>query len=166
VAKGIASGMPLGAMIARADIMDWEPGSHANTFGGNPVACAAACETIRLVETKLMRNAAAVGDYLKSRLNGLARRFPVIGDVRGLGLMAAIEIVCDRAMREPDPKLRDQIVYQAFKRGLLLLGCGESSIRFSPPLVVTKKEVDAAMGILEKIIGYSTLRSVRPAFQK
>ena len=152
VAKGIASGMPLGAMIARADLMDWEPGSHANTFGGNPVACAAALETIRLLEARLMKNAAAVGDYFKAKLNGLAREFPLIGDVRGRGLMIGMELVRDRETKEPAPRERDRVIQAAFRKGLLLLGCGESGIRFSPPLVVTKKDVDTAMEILEDVL--------------
>ncbi len=150
LAKGIASGLPLGAMIARADLMDWEPGSHANTFGGNPVACAAALETIRLLENGLLRNSAKVGDYLKSRLQELARQFPLIGDVRGQGLMVGVELVRNLETREPAARERDQIIAKAFRRGLLLLGCGESSIRFSPPLVVKQGEVDIAVKILEK----------------
>ncbi len=148
VAKGIASGMPLGAMIARADLMDWEPGSHANTFGGNPVACMAAFETVKLLESKLLKNASVVGNYFKSKLNELSRQFPLIGDVRGLGLMIGIELVSDRETKVPAPDKRDRIIEEAFQRGLLLLGCGESGIRFSPALVVTKKEVDVAVKIL------------------
>ena len=149
-AKGIASGMPLGAMIARADLMDWEPGSHANTFGGNPVACAAALVTLRLLETKLMKNAAIVGDYLKNRLNELARKFPLIGDVRGVGLMVGVELVENRETRKPASAARERIIEESFRQGLLLLGCGEAGIRFCPPLVVTKKEVDIALDILGK----------------
>ncbi len=149
VAKGIASGMPLGAMIARADLMDWEPGSHANTFGGNPVACMAALETIRLLENGLMENAAVVGDYLKGRLKELSRKFPVIGDVRGLGLMVGIELVRERESKSPAPAERDWLIREAFQRGLLLLGCGESGIRFSPALIVKKREVDLAIEILK-----------------
>ena len=152
VAKGIASGMPLGAMIARAQLMDWEPGSHANTFGGNPVACAAALETIRLLEEGLLQNAAAVGDYLKGQLNELARKFPLIGDVRGMGLMVGMELVRSRETKTPAVKERNQIIEVAFQKGLLLLGCGESGIRFSPPLVVSKKEVDVAIDIVEEAL--------------
>jgi 4-aminobutyrate aminotransferase len=150
VAKGIASGMPLGAMIARADLMDWEPGAHANTFGGNPVACAAALETLRLLEEGLLENAVKVGNHLKTQLDGFARRFSLIGDVRSIGLMAAVELVIDRKTRKPAVKERNKIIESAFQKGLLLLGCGESSIRFSPALVVTKQEVDVAMDILER----------------
>lgn len=163
VAKGIASGMPLGAMIARSNLMDWEPGSHANTFGGNPLACMAALETIRLLETKLMKNAVVVGDYLKGKLNELSRRFPLIGDVRGIGLMVGIELVLNRETRRPAVKERDEMIRRAFQKGLLLLGCGESGIRFCPPLTVTKKEVDVAVEILEKC--FISLPS-RPASQK
>lgn len=148
-AKGIASGLPLGAMIARADLMDWEPGAHANTFGGNPLACEAAYETIKLLEAKLLKNTTVVGSYLKGCLSELSREFPLIGDVRGLGLMVGIELVKDRELKTPAPKERDKIVELAFEKGLLLLGCGESGIRFCPPLVVSKKEVDIAVKILK-----------------
>lgn len=153
VAKGIASGLPLGAMIARADLMDWEPGSHANTFGGNPVACAAALETIDLLEKKLLKNATVVGEYMKGKLNELSREFLIIGDVRGLGLMIGVEIVKDRETKQPAAKERDRIIELAFQKGLLLLGCGESSIRFSPPLIITKKHVDVAIDILKECFG-------------
>ncbi len=150
LAKGIASGMPLGAIIAKASIMKWEPGAHASTFGGNPVSCAAAIETVNLLEKKLIENAATVGAYLKDQLLALHKKFPLIGDVRGLGLMVAIEIVKDRNTKEPAPAIRDKLVDESFKRGLLLLGCGDTAIRFSPALVVSKKEVDTAMKILEE----------------
>lgn len=149
-AKGIASGLPLGAMIARADLMDWEPGAHANTFGGNPLACEAAYETIKLLETKLLKNTTVVGAYLKGSLEELSRQFPLIGDVRGLGLMVGVELVKDRELKTPAPKERDKIIEMAFQKGLLLLGCGESGIRFCPPLVVSKKEVDIAVKILKE----------------
>ena len=131
--------------------MDWEPGAHANTFGGNPLACVAALETIALLESKLMHNAAVVGKYLLSGLEKLSRRFLSIGDARGLGLMCAIEIVKSRATKEPAPDLRDRIVQGAFERGLLLLPCGETSIRFSPPLIASKKDVDTALNVLEDV---------------
>ncbi len=148
VAKGIASGFPLGALIARADLMDWEPGAHANTFGGNPVACAAALETIRLLETKLLKNAETTGEYLMSGLESLSRQYPKIGDVRGMGLMVGIEIVKNRETREAAPQLRDFIVEEAFRQGVLLLPCGDSSIRFSPPLILKPREVDMALDVL------------------
>ncbi len=149
LAKGIASGLPLGAMIARANLMDWEPGAHANTFGGNPLACAAALETIRLLETRLLTNAQSVGAYFKSELERMAGKYPLIGDVRGIGLMIGIELVTDRETKKPAVKERNKIVELAFQKGLLLLGCGESGIRFSPPLVVTKREAALAIKILE-----------------
>ncbi len=151
VAKGLASGMPLGAMIAKSSIMTWEPGTHASTFGGNPVACRAALATIDLIENGLLKNAEVVGAYLKKGLTAFMTRYSVIGDVRGLGLMVGIELVKDRITKEPVKKLRDTIVYEAFKNGLLLLGCGESSIRFCPPLLVTEEEVDTALTILARI---------------
>lgn len=166
LAKGIASGMPLGATIARSDLMDWEPGSHASTFGGNPVSCAAALETIRLLEKGLLKQVAKVGHFLLEKLRAFSRRFPFVGDVRGIGLMAAIEIVKDRGTKEPDPRLRDRILQEAFKRGLLLLGCGDTSIRFSPSLVVRQGEVEAAMEILGACFQEVTSRSSRRASRR
>lgn len=151
LAKGIASGFPLGAMIARADIMDWEPGAHANTFGGNPVACAAALATLDLLEEGLLKNAEQTGEYLIRSLEGLGREFPLIGDVRGIGFMSAIEIVKDRATRAAAPKIREQVIQDSFRKGLLLLPCGESSIRFSPPLIASRKDVDLAIRILREV---------------
>ena len=127
VAKGIASGMPLGATVARADLMTWPPGAHASTFGGNPVSCAAALVTIELLQKELVDNAAAMGDYLMARMRPWPARFPIVGDVRGLGLMLGIEIVRDRATMEKAPDWRDRIVSLAFERGLLLLGAGDNS---------------------------------------
>ncbi|MBI4488631.1 MAG: acetyl ornithine aminotransferase family protein [Deltaproteobacteria bacterium] len=147
VAKGIASGLPLGAMIARSDISTWSPGTHGSTFGGNPVACAAALATIALLEDGLVRNAAEVGSYMKEKLNGLKTRYPVISDVRGLGLMIGVELVKQGGGCTPDPELRNQVMQRAFEKGLLLLGCGESTVRFSPPLIVNKGEADVAVEI-------------------
>ncbi|HXG52118.1 MAG TPA: acetyl ornithine aminotransferase family protein [candidate division Zixibacteria bacterium] len=145
VAKGLASGMPIGAMIARADISTWPRGSHGSTFGGNPVACAAALATIALIEDGLIQNAAEVGAHLKGRLERL--RGAVVGDVRGLGLMIGVEIEKADGSRAPDPSLRDRLVQRCFEKGLLLLGCGESTIRFCPPLIVTREHADAAVEI-------------------
>jgi 4-aminobutyrate aminotransferase len=152
LAKGIASGMPLGAIIARADIMDWGPGSHASTFGGNPISCVAALETIHLLEESLMENARTVGEHLKQRLHELAGRHRLIGDVRGLGLMIGMELVRDRKTKEMASTERDEIVQLCFHRGLLLLGCGMSTIRFCPPLVVTKEQCDVAVTILDEVL--------------
>ncbi len=145
VAKGIASGLPLGAMIARSEISTWPPGAHGSTFGGNPVACAAALATIELLENGLVANAAEVGDYLKDKLSKLKRGHPVISDVRGLGLMVGVELA--GAGGTPAAELRNRVVRRAFEKGLLLLGCGESTIRFCPPLIVNKSEADIAVEI-------------------
>ena len=152
LAKGIASGMPLGAMIARREVMDWGPGSHASTFGGNPVSCVAALETIKLLEEGLMQNAAEVGAHLKSLLVELAGKHAIIGDVRGLGLMIGAELVKDRAMNEPATAEKERVIQACFQRGLLLLGAGQSTVRFCPPLVITKEQADAAVGILDEVL--------------
>ena len=152
LAKGIASGMPLGAIIARAELMDWGPGSHASTFGGNPISCVAALETIKLLEESLMENARTVGEHLKQRLVELAGRHRLIGDVRGLGLMVGVELVRDRATKEHASTERDEVVQTCFRRGLLLLGCGTSTLRFCPPLVVTKEQCDVAVAILDDVL--------------
>jgi 4-aminobutyrate aminotransferase len=151
-AKGLASGLPLGAMIAKAQIMDWEQGAHASTFGGNPVACVAALETIALVEESLMKNAAEIGGFLIGRLRELAARHPLIGDVRGLGLMIGVDLVKDRTTRETAPAERDAILQHCFTQGLVLLGCGESAIRLCPALVVTKEEAETAVRILDSAL--------------
>src|SRR4030095_11900894 len=128
LAKGIASGMPLGAIIAREGIMDWGPGSHASTFGGNPVSCVAALETIKLLEEELMQNAAQVGAHLKSRLVALMNKHTIIGDVRGLGLMIGAELVKDRATKEPATAEKERVIQACYQRGLLLLGAGQSTV--------------------------------------
>jgi 4-aminobutyrate aminotransferase len=152
IAKGIASGMPLGATVARADLMTWPPGAHASTFGGNPVSCAAALVTIALLEEELVGHAARMGAYLMDRLRDWPRRFPVVGEVRGLGLMIGIELVRDRNTRQKAPELRDQVLRRAFERGLLILGAGENTIRLSPPLVVSRDQCDFALQTLESCL--------------
>jgi 4-aminobutyrate aminotransferase len=152
VAKGIASGLPLGATVARADLMTWPPGAHASTFGGNPVACAAALTTIALLEEELVENAARMGAYLMDRLRTWPARFPNVGDVRGLGLMIGIELVRDKATREPDHNLRERVLDLAFQRGLLVLGAGDSTIRLCPPLVITRDQCDFALDTLEECL--------------
>ena len=152
VAKGIASGLPLGATVAHAGLMTWPPGAHASTFGGNPVACAAALVTIALIEEDLMANAARMGAYLMDRMRDWPERFPAVGDVRGLGLMIGIELVRDQAVREKAPQLRDRVVQQAFERGLLVLGAGENTIRLSPPLVITRDQCDFALETLAECL--------------
>jgi len=152
MAKGIASGMPLGICMTRAEIMDWKPGSHASTFGGNPVAIAAALATMDVLEREGIANAAKVGEGTLKRLHGWVKAHPIVGDVRGRGLMIGIEIVKDQKTREAAPQLRDRIVDLAFERGLLILGCGETSLRLAPPLVVKQGEMDVALDILEECI--------------
>ena len=149
VAKGIASGLPLGATVARAELMQWVPGAHASTFGGNPVACAAALATIELLEGGLIENAAKMGAYLMGRLREWPARFPVVGDVRGLGLMVGVELVRDQASRERAPQLRDRVVDLAFQRGLLILGAGENTLRLCPPLTISRAQCDFAVETLE-----------------
>jgi 4-aminobutyrate aminotransferase len=149
IAKGIASGMPLGAIIANEKIMNWPPGSHASTFGGNPVSCRAALATLDLIEREYMKNAAERGEQLRAGLKNLAKRHALLGDVRGLGLMTAVDVLKSGQF---DPKRRDQIVQSAFQRGLLLLGCGESAIRFCPPLCVTAEQIDTALRILDQVL--------------
>ena len=153
VAKGIASGMPLSAMVARREIMQWKPGSHASTFGGNPVAIAAALATLDLLENGLIGNAARVGNYLMDRMRDWPRRFPNVGEVRGLGLMIGIEIVRDQATKERAPELRDRLVDLAFERGLLILGAGRNSIRLCPPLVITPDQAQFAVDTLADCLG-------------
>jgi 4-aminobutyrate aminotransferase len=152
VAKGIASGMPLGATIARAEIMDWEAGSHASTFGGNPVSCQAALTTIRLLQQVLMANAAAQGNRMIDHLKELQKVYECMGDVRGKGLMIGVEFVKDRNTKERAGDWRNLIVRKAFERGLLLLGCGDNTIRFCPALTVTEEEVDVCLSIFEECV--------------
>jgi 4-aminobutyrate aminotransferase len=152
LAKGIASGMPLGATLARADLMDWTPGAHASTFGGNPVCVAAALATIDLLERELIVNADRMGKRLMDRLRDLPERSKIVGDVRGLGLMIGIEIVRDQETKERAPELRDKMVQMCFERGLLVLGAGPNSIRLSPPLVINADQVDFAAKTIEEVI--------------
>jgi 4-aminobutyrate aminotransferase len=149
-AKGIASGIPMGVTIAREAVMDWPVGAHSNTFGGNPVACVAALETIRLVKNGLMQNAAEVGHYMHDRLKELAQRHRLIGDVRGRGLMIGIELVRDRQTKERATSERDALVMAAFRRGLLVLSAGLNTVRISPPLVLTREQADTAVRLLDE----------------
>src|SRR5206468_9425537 len=149
VAKGIASGMPLAATVARAEIMTWPPGAQASTFGGNPVSVAASLATIELLEKELIDNTALIGKYMMDRMRSWPQRIVKVGDVRGLGLMLAFELVKDKETRAPFPELRNRVVERAFERGILILGAGESSIRLSPPLIITKDQADCALGVLE-----------------
>jgi 4-aminobutyrate aminotransferase len=151
-AKGIASGMPLSVCMARAEIMDWVPGSHASTFGGNPVAIAAALATMDVLEREGIANAAVVGAKMMERLGSWTCMHRHVGDVRGRGLMIGVELVKDKETREPDGKLRDRVVERAFERGLLILGCGESTLRLCPSLIVNQHEADIALDILEECL--------------
>ena len=156
VAKGVASGMPLGALVTRAELMHWDPGAHASTFGGNPVSCAAALATLDLLEGGLVARAAELGAHLRRRLTEVMARRPIIGDVRGLGLMVAVDLVTSRETREPDPATRTAVVTEAFHRGLLVLGCGESAIRFSPALVISRAQIDRAVEIFDAAVDAAT----------
>ena len=159
-AKALGGGLPMGAMIFRADLDYSVQGSHSNTFGGNLVAGAASMATLDVIEKeKLLDNARVQGDYLRDRLRELADRHPEIGDVRGLGLMTATEFVTDRTTKEPAVKLRDLIMEEAYHRGLILLGCGRSSIRYIPPLIVRREEIDEAMEVLDAAIRAARART-------
>jgi len=153
IAKGIASGMPLGITMSKAEIMDWVPGSHASTFGGNPVCIAAALATLDVIEKEgLLKNSQEVGGHMMKRMAGWPKKHKIVGDVRGRGLMIGVEIVKDQTTREYGASERDRIVETAFERGVLFLGCGPSTVRIAPPLIVTKDEADVAMDALEESI--------------
>ena len=158
-AKGIASGLPLGVTVARADIMDWPPGAHASTFGGNPVSCAAAIATIDLLRESLVKNAAEVGDHLQQGLRALMDKHPIIGDVRGKGLMVGVELVRDRVTKERATDERNAVVNEAFSRGMLILGAGRNAVRFSPPLVLSKAQADTAVRIFDECLTAVTARA-------
>ena len=153
MAKGIASGMPLGITMSRAEIMDWVPGSHASTFGGNPVCIAAAMATLDVIEQEgLLNNSAGVGAHMLKRMADWPKKHKIVGDVRGRGLMIGVEIVKDQKTKEYGADLRDKIVEAAFAKGVLLLGCGPSTVRIAPPLVVTREQADVAVDVLEEAI--------------
>lgn len=151
-AKGIASGMPLGACVARQSVMTWKEGAHGNTYGGNPIACAASLATIELIENEYMENAATIGQHAIEALTEIMQRHPSIGDVRGKGLMIGVEFVKDRETKEAATKLTERIIHLAFERGLLMLSCGKSVIRVAPPLSISKSEVDEGLQIFEEAI--------------
>jgi 4-aminobutyrate aminotransferase len=152
IAKGVASGLPLGVTTAKAGVMTWPPGAHASTFGGNPVSCAAAMATITLLKDSLIKNSAEVGAFLIDRLRELQQKHPIIGDVRGKGLMIGIELVRDRVTKERATTERDRVVDACFARGLLVLGAGRNAIRLSPPLVLSKAQAATAVDILDRSI--------------
>ncbi len=155
IAKGIGSGLPIGATVSRASLMDWKPGAHASTFGGNPVCIAAALKTIELLEGGLVKNSADVGGYLKSELEKLMKKYDCIGDVRGMGMMLGVEFVTDKTSNTPAPELRDRVEVACFERGLIILGAGSNAIRWSPPLILTKENVDVAIEIFDQAISAS-----------
>lgn len=153
LAKGIASGMPLSAIVAKEKVMDWPAGTHGTTFGGNPVCCRAALASIELIERVYLKKVASKGAYLLARLAQLRKKYPErIGDVRGLGLMLGVELISDAKSRSPDRKLRDALVGEVFRKGLVLLACGEAVLRFCPPLCVTHSEMDVALELLEAAV--------------
>ncbi len=150
LAKGLGSGLPIGLIVAKRKIMEkWSRGSHGNTYGGNPLCCAAALATLDLVDREYAHNASEVGEYFMDRLRELQARHEVIGDVRGKGLMIGIELVTDRKSRTPARELCDAVLHRAFHNGLILLSCGTSTVRFMPPLMITNRDVDEAFTILE-----------------
>jgi len=153
MAKGIASGMPLSVTLTKADIMNWVPGSHASTFGGNPVCIAAALGTLDVIEREgLVRNTQEVGDHMRRRMADWPKKHKLVGDVRGLGLMIGVELVTDKQTKERASAERDRVVELAFERGVLFLGCGPNTVRISPPLITTKEQADVAVDVLEECI--------------
>jgi 4-aminobutyrate aminotransferase len=144
--------MPLGATVSQSEVMDWVPGSHASTFGGNPISCRAALTTIELLEEGLIKNAARVGAYLLEKLKELQKRFHLIGDVRGKGLMIGIELVKNTETKEKAVEERSKIIQACFEKGLLILGCGENVVRFIPPLIITQRQADTALTIFEEVL--------------
>jgi 4-aminobutyrate aminotransferase len=152
IAKGIASGLPLGITCARADVMSWPPGAHASTFGGNPVSCAAALATIKLLRDQYVQNAATVGEHLMNGLRELQNKHQIIGDVRGRGLMIGVELVRDRKTKERAPEERNALVQAMFRRGILILGAGRNAVRFAPPLVLTKAQADVVLRLFDEAV--------------
>jgi 4-aminobutyrate aminotransferase len=159
IAKGIASGLPLGVTCARAEVMSWPPGAHASTFGGNPVACAAATATLKLLREHLVANAATVGEHLMWGIRTLQQQHPIIGDVRGLGLMIGIELVRSRQTKERAVEERNALVQAMFRRGVLVLGAGRNAIRLAPPLVLTKDQADAVLHVMDGALADVTGRT-------
>jgi len=153
IAKSIAAGMPLGAMVAKESIMDWEGGSHASTFGGNPVSCAAASAVIDVIQNEGLReNATKQGGYIMKRLEELKEKSEIVGDVRGKGLMIGIELVEDKASKKPAPEKARDTMTQSWKRGVAVITCGKSTVRIVPPLIITRELVDAGLDIIEDTI--------------
>jgi 4-aminobutyrate aminotransferase len=149
LAKGLGSGLPIGMVVAKRSIMQkWTRGAHGNTFGGNPVCCAAALATLDLVEHQYCANAAKVGEYFMKKLHALAAKYPVVGEIRGKGLMIGMELVTDRASKVPAKRLCDTLITRAYHNGLILLACGQSTVRFMPPLMIAESDVEEAVELL------------------
>ena len=163
IAKGIASGLPLGVTCARADVMSWPPGAHASTFGGNPVACAAATATIKLLREQLIANAAAVGDHLLQGLRELQQKHPIVGDVRGVGLMIGIELVRDRKTKERATEERNALVQAMFRHGVLVLGAGKNAVRLAPPLVLSRAQADSVLRVMDESLAEIARATPMPA---
>jgi 4-aminobutyrate aminotransferase len=163
LAKGLGSGMPIGMVVAKRTLMrKWSRGAHGNTYGGNPLCCAAALATLDLVESEYRANAAAVGEYFMQRLQRLAARFSVVGEVRGKGLMIGMELVTDRTEKAPAKELCDALITRAYHNGLILLACGQSTVRFMPPLMIGEADVDEAVALLERSL-QEVLSDAHPA---
>jgi 4-aminobutyrate aminotransferase len=153
MAKGIAAGLPLGVTASRADLMDWTPGSHASTFGGNPVSASAAIEVITIIkEERLLENAEKVGGHLIGRLREMQDAHPMIGDVRGRGLMVGVELVKDRDSKEPAKRETEEVMMRCFEKGAALVNCGVSVIRWMPPLLITEELIDSALEIFDGVL--------------
>jgi 4-aminobutyrate aminotransferase len=155
-AKGLASGMPLGATFASASVMDWPPGAHASTFGGNPIACAAALKTFELLDRELLSNSATIGEVLRGELEARVADHPNVGDIRGRGLMLGVELVTDRITKERAIDLRNRVVRACFDQGLLILGCGKNTVRFSPALILSSAEATVAAEIFADVLTRNT----------
>jgi 4-aminobutyrate aminotransferase len=154
IAKGIAAGLPLGVMASRADLQDWTPGSHASTFGGNPVACAAASAVIKAMkDEKMLENAKKQGAHIMKRLAEMKESHPMVGDVRGLGLMCGLELVKDKRSKAPAPQETEDVMMECFRKGIALVNCGKSVIRLMPPLPITRDLVDRSLDVLDETIG-------------
>jgi 4-aminobutyrate aminotransferase len=153
MAKALASGLPIGAMTASSRIMDWPAGSHASTFGGNPVSCAAALAVLDVIrEEKLLDNAYKQGSYALKRLNEFGEKNPMVGDVRGKGLMIGVELVEDKDSKKPAAEKAREVMLRSWKRGVAVVTCGVSTLRLSPPLTIQREMLDAALDIVEDAV--------------
>ena len=144
--------MPLGAVVAPSDVMDWPEGSHGSTFGGNPVSCAAALATLSLLERQLVENSRKIGELARKKVDVMAARHKCLGRVDGMGLMIGVDVVKSRNLSRPDPETRDRIIAEAFQRGLLLLGCGDAGIRVCPPLCINATQMEVGLDVFSEAI--------------